>query len=465
MAERDIRSDVGRIIMLVASAVQTESVYGRDHSLAKEEVAKLYSALREGVSARHDITIGIIGSEVAFEKEPFYEISRKLERFIVRLKEMKIEKISFLKGLDEREVGSFIGLLAGTAKYREKPGDAEGELKALGVKHVTLGSIGPSDAADEDGSPKDAQADANRDFREGINFLEETFGAGGRDKPVDAKAARFVIGRIAGSLLKNAAPLLILTSLKRHDEYAFVHSLNVSIFTLIQAETLGLGEPLMGDIGVAALLHDIGKLSVEASIMQKEEPYSREEAEKMRRHSAAGSEALLKMPDVPVLAAIAAFEHHIWYDTQGYPSRLYGDRLNLVSMMIAIADAYDLMRSARYYKDSLPAEKVYEEMAALSGKKFNPVLLEAFFKRVGTYPPGTLVELEDGSIGLVVKESVVHPSRPQVEILYNGRGEEERPPHIANLLERDASTGLFKRTIAKSIPVTDKHSIPDKYTT
>ncbi len=464
MDNRDIISRVGKIVALMVSAVQMESVYGREHNLTKEELKQLYDMLRESLAGRADITLGIIGDEIAFEKEPFYELSKNIEKFILRLKDMKIEKISFLKNVDERELEAFVGMLSGSIRDHKKAGGIEDELKALGIRNITLGTIGLTEDEEEEKAPGgDIHAEAGAGFREGENFLKKTLDDIGKNKPVDTGAARLVVGKIIGSLLKNASPLLILTLLKKHDEYTFVHSLNVTIFTLLQAETLGLPEALLADIGVAALLHDIGKLSVQTDIIQKTAALNQEEIKKIHEHPTDGAEILLEMPNVPLLAAITSFEHHMKYNAQGYPARLYGDKLNLASMMITIADVYDAMRSDRPYHEAFAAEKVYKEMMTLSGQMFNPVLLDAFFKRIGAYPPGTLVELENGAIGLVVKESIVNSGRPQVEILYNSKGAEEKEPYTINLLEKDAETGSYKWTILKSIPLSDKHKIPDKY--
>ncbi len=465
MDTHDVRAKAGKIVALLVNAVQMESVYGREHNLTKKEIENLYAMLHTSLSGRFDITIGIIGNEVAFEKEPFYEISKNIEKFILRLKDMKIEKISFLKNIERWELAAFIELLSGSRKYHKKTGGVENELKVLNVKNIALGTIGLSEEKKEDPQAADAQMEANASFREGVNFMKQTLDDIGKHKPINIGAARFVVGKIVGSLLKNIHSLLILTSLKKHDEYTFVHSLNVAIFTLAQAEALGLPEALLMDIGIAALLHDVGKLSIQADIIQKSAKLSREDIEKMHAHPADGAEILLEMPNVPLLAAITAFEHHVKYNEQGYPSRLYGDRSNLASMMITIADVYDAMRSERSYHEAFAAEKAHEEMMLLSGKTFNPVLLDAFFKKIGAYPPGTLVELDNGAIGLAVKESIVNSSRPQVEMLYNSKGVEEKETYTINLLEKNEETGLYKWTIAKSIPISDKHNIPDKYKT
>ncbi|MDP2913175.1 MAG: HD-GYP domain-containing protein [Candidatus Omnitrophota bacterium] len=461
----DIRARVEELIGFLIGAVRTGNVYGRDHNLTKDAIDKLYSSLRAALSDREEITIGIIGDEVAFEKMPFYEISKNMGKFILQLKTMKIEKISFLQNCEKRELAVFINALAGSIKHHGKDSGIEKALEAGTVKNILVGTIGFGKEPEEPASEINARAQTNASFQEGIDFLKQTLDDISNNRPVNIRAARFVINKIVGSLLKNMHSLLMLISLKKHDEYTFVHSLNVAIFTLVQAEALGLPEGLLTDIGIAALLHDIGKLSVEADIIKKSGKLNQEEIEKMHLHPIAGAEILLETPDVPLVAAVSTFEHHMKYDMQGYPARLYGDKLNLASMMIAIADAYDAMRTKRSYHEAFAAEKVYEEMIKSSGKNFHPDLLDIFFKRIGIYPPGTLVELDDNAVGLVVKANIVDTKRPQVEMLYNSKGEEEKETYIINLLEKDETTKEYKRAIVKSIPISDKHNIPAKYKT
>ena len=463
MDTKDIRSGVEELIGLLISAVQTANIYGRDHNLTKDAIDRLYSMLRDSLSGREEITIGIIGDEIAFEKKPFYEISKNIKKFILRLKSMKIEKISFLKNVEKRELAAFIYALAGSVKPHEKGSGVERALEAGMVKNILAGTIGLGQKTEGAGDEINAQAETSATFQEGVDFLTQTLDDISNNRSLDVGAARFVVGKILGSLIKNIHSLLMLTSLKKHDEYTFVHSLNVAIFTLVQAEALGLPEELLADIGVAALLHDIGKLSIEADIIKKSGKLNREEIDKIHSHPIDGAEILLETPEMPLLAVISTFEHHMKYDMQGYPARLYGDKLNLVSMMITVADTYDAMRSKRSYHEAFAAEKVYEEMMDSSGKSFHPDLLDILFKRIGIYPPGTLVELDNNAIGLVIKESIVDMKRPRVEILYNSKGEEEKETYIIDLLEKDAVTKKYKWTIVKSIPISDKHNIPAKY--
>ena len=464
MGKSDTRSMVEEFLGALLGAVQMRSVYGKDHNLAISAVDKLYARLSAAMPGRSEITIGIIGDELVFEGKPFYEKSKNMGKLILRLKSGKIGKVSFLKSIEKRELAAFVNTLVANVKPSEKGHEVKSSLEACMVRNILISDIGLGEEPDSAESARTSgEAPAGSGFSDGISFLKRTLDDMANNKAVDMKAAHFVVTKIIKNLLNNISSLLILTSLKKHDEYTFVHSLNVAILTLVQAEALGLPEWALADIGVAALLHDVGKLSIEAEIVRKEGRLSREELEKIRSHPIDGAEILLETPGVPVLAAISAFEHHLKYNMQGYPARLYGDKLNLASMMITVADAYDAMRSKWSSRGEFVSEKVYEGMMELSGETFHPDLLEIFFSKIGLYPPGTLVELDDRSIGLVVKENVADMKRPQVEMLYNSAGAKEKESRIVSLADKDAATGKYKNTIVKSISFSDKYTIPPKY--
>ena len=463
MTSDTIRVKVEKIIRELVSASQTRSMYGKSHNLTREAVERLYSKLADALSDTPEITIGIIGNEIAFEKEPFYEISKNIEGFISYLSQIKIEKISFSRGVDQKELSALLDILVMNTQAVEKSGGAGKILGSSGIRHIFFGHIGFSKREEDGEDEEDAGKIAQANFQDGIDFLTKTVDDIASNRPIDASAARFFVSKIIGNLLKNKYSLLILTSIKNHDEYTFEHSINVAIFTIAQAEALGLRDETLADIGVAALLHDTGKLALSGDIIRKKGRLDREEIGKIRMHPLDGAKMLIETPGLNPLAAITSFEHHIQYDMKGYPQKLYGDKLNLASMMIAVADVYDALRSKRAYHQDMAPEKTYDEMMRLSGEHFSPQLLDNFFHVIGVYSPGTLVELDNRSIGLVVKESALDIRRPQVEILYNSKGEKERNPYIINLLEKDPGTDNYKWSIVKSLAITDKYEIPGKY--
>jgi HD-GYP domain-containing protein (c-di-GMP phosphodiesterase class II) len=456
----DIRKKVERLIRIMVSAEHVRGLYGEEHKITKETMDTLYSVLEDILKDKNEITIGIVGNEIAFEDEPFYEMSKQIRGFIDHLKKIKAEKFSFSKGIDKRELSDFIAILTEKPEAFEKGDGLERAFIASNIRNIAFGKVGFKKG--EPVTPEDVNAVIKAGYKNGVDFLTQASEDIKKSRPIDVKSARQLANSIISNLLKNKNLLLILTSTRSHDESTFVHDINVSIFTLLQAEALGLGQEYLSDIGTAALLHDVGKLSIPVEILKKKGKLTEQEKKKMIMHPVNGAKILLETPGINVLAAIGAFEHHVRYDLGGYPERLFKKKGNLASMMIAIADYYDAVRSKRYYHDEMAPEKTYEDMMELSGKYFHPDLLNNFFSVIGVYPPGTLVELDTREIGLVVKESATDLKRPQVEVLYDNRGKVVKTPYTVNLLEKD-KRGKHKYTIIRSVMASEKFKIPNKY--
>jgi HD-GYP domain-containing protein (c-di-GMP phosphodiesterase class II) len=447
------RDKVEILIKNLAGAMHISDMYGEKHKMARESIEGLYSVIRDILKNGKRITIGIIGGEVAYEKQPFYETSKRVKGFIDRLRKLTIEKLTFLDGVEEKELEAFVALLS----LRSSKEDVKKCVEADAFAHIKIGKIGVSEEEDEDRSPdKDVNVMVEEAYRDGTDILNDTADRLRDNKPIDLSSARQFMSGIVGALLKNKDILRVLTSTRSHDESTFVHQVNVAIFTMLQAEALGMEEADLNDIGIASLLHDAGKLAITGDVIRKKEELTKEDKVAITSHPLNGAKILLETPGIGVLAAIAAFEHHIRYDLSGYPRKLYGSSVNFITMLTTIADYYDALRSERSYHEGAAPEKVYADMKELSGKFFHPDLLENFFRVIGVYPPGTLVELDTKEIGMVLRVSPADIKRPQVEVLYNSDGEKIEVSYLADLAEKDGS-GNYIKSINRSIAPSDKY--------
>jgi len=196
--------------------------------------------------------------------------------------------------------------------------------------------------------------------------------------------------------------------------------------------------------------------------LNRAESRNRNENVRQTTSDTLGAKLLIETENLGTLAPIVAFEYNIPYNDSGYPNKIYGEKLNLVSMMIAISRRYDALRRDRTYYENGGPEKVHYEMMQCSGKDFHPDLLRNFFSAIGVYPPGSLVELDNKEVGLVIQTSILDIRRPQIEILYNSEGGRYREPPIINLLEKN-NKGQYRWNITKSISPLDKFKIPDKF--
>ena len=155
----------------------------------------------------------------------------------------------------------------------------------------------------------------------------------------------------------------------------------------------------------------------------------------MKRHVVDGAEILRATPDVPALAPVVAFEHHLRTDGSGYPGGVARPSLNIGTMLCSIADVYDAMRSQRSYQQAFPTDRILAVLKRNDGKQFDQHLVRRFVQLIGIYPTGTLVRLNTGEVAVVLNVYAPDPYRPQVRILINRDGKRLDLPFDLNLWE------------------------------
>jgi putative nucleotidyltransferase with HDIG domain len=210
---------------------------------------------------------------------------------------------------------------------------------------------------------------------------------------------------------------------------------NVSILAMAQARALGIDGKLLREFGMSALMHDIGKVRTPKAILNKPGKLTDEEFDIMRRHVVDGAEILRRTPEMPILAPIVAFEHHLRLDNSGYPRSAKRDSMNLGSMLCAISDVYDAMRSQRAYQQAHPTDRIVAVLKRNEGSQLDPHLVRRFVQILGIYPPGNLVKLSTGEVAVVLHVHAPDPHRPRVRVLFAASGGRLDLPFERNLWE------------------------------
>jgi putative nucleotidyltransferase with HDIG domain len=251
----------------------------------------------------------------------------------------------------------------------------------------------------------------------------------------DSTAARGMVDSLAQAVAQNRTALLALTALKAYDNYTFTHMVNVSILTMGQARGLGIEGSLLRELGLAALMHDIGKVKTPPEVLNKPEKLTDREFEILKRHTVDGAEILRRTPDIPRLAPVVAFEHHLRLDGSGYPTGVTRTSLNLATMLCGIADVYDAMRSQRVYQEAFPTDRILAVLQRNDGSQFDQNLVRRFAQLMGIYPVGNLVRLDSGEIAVVMKAHAPNPYRPRVRVLIGADGVALARPRDVNLWE------------------------------
>ena len=234
---------------------------------------------------------------------------------------------------------------------------------------------------------------------------------------IEMQGVGSLVDEISASVARNPSALINVARLKSKDEYTYMHCVAVCALMINLARTLELNEVQVRELGLAGLLHDLGKMAVPDPVLNKPGKLTDEEFAVVRQHPQRGYDLLVENPDAPAIAAEVVLHHHEKYDGTGYPDGLKGEAISLYARMGAICDVYDAITSNRPYKDGwAPAESI-ARMLEWEGH-FDPKLLDAFVRSIGIYPIGTLVRLRSNRLGLVVAENKRDPTHPKVKAFY-----------------------------------------------
>jgi HD-GYP domain-containing protein (c-di-GMP phosphodiesterase class II) len=182
-------------------------------------------------------------------------------------------------------------------------------------------------------------------------------------------------------------------------------------------------------------MHDIGKVRTPKEILNKPDKLTDSEFTIMRRHTVDGAEILRRTPEMPILAPVVAFEHHLRADGSGYPAAARRTTLNLGTMLCGISDVYDAMRSQRAYQQAFPTDRILAVLKRNDGTQFDQNLIRRFVQLLGIYPPGNLVKLSSGEVGVVTHVHAPDPHRPRVRVLFDSDGSRLNLPYERNLWE------------------------------
>lgn len=246
-----------------------------------------------------------------------------------------------------------------------------------------------------------------------------TSGRAGAAIPVDM--VHETVGNMVESIFRNRDALTSLVRLKSHDGYTFTHSVNVCILSISVARHMGFDKQSIHDLGVGAVLHDVGKTRVPESILNKNGPLTDEEFREMKRHTVYGHETLVKTKGVGSESATVALEHHERYNGMGYPGRLRGKDIHVFARIAAVSDVYDAMTSERVYQKGMLQDEALQRIYTWRKAHFDSELVERFIKCVGIYPIGTLVEFNTGEMGVVRGQNPVDPLKPRVLVLFDSK--------------------------------------------
>ncbi len=366
-------NDVVQLITYLNIAITNSAIYSEKHDTVISNTDKCIKLMGK-IFEDDRIEIMRIGGDLVVNDTPIKVDNIHINNFIRRLKRRGLEKIDITVGLNR---GELYGFIVDISKPVDKPSKQSPHISS-GRVEVMLGTsetVIDKETLDNLKSLTEEVSDIGEEKKSAdICYFKQINVSGLEDVVIDFIAA----------FKREANILNILVPFKTATEFTYIHMTNVSVLSMFQAEALGISDDVVHDVGIAALLHDIGKMFINTEVLSKTEKLTDTDWREIQSHTIKGSKYLLGIEGVPQLAPIGALEHHMRYDGSGYPkiSGYNHKNQHIISQIIAISDFYDALRQKRPYKEGFTDRKIIQLMYKGVEKDFNPLLVNNFIERM-----------------------------------------------------------------------------------
>ncbi len=372
------------IFIQLNGMIRTAGLYLPAHPQTRKAKQTLHENLSAFLETHGKLNYRFIGDLLIANDRILPRESLVYRRFLdASQTERRIGSISFLQGIEEREVGSVL------EAFTDGFGDnLSGWMARNRLTHV---SLGPPIQADK----QSGEAIARRAYSgtiEAMREVETTI----RNRELLTMEQLSTLGVLTAAMLQQilADPGLVLrlASIKSYDEYTLYHSVNVCVISIGLGVAIALPESVLRELAIAAVLHDLGKIAVPLEILRKPGLLEEPEWRIMRRHPVRGADLLSRMPGSNRLPMIVAFEHQMRFDLKGYPFIRENWVQHPFSRIVCLADIFDAMTTRRAYKKAIPTEKVLAYLRDEAGKACDPRLVGVLERMVRALPEEAPVE-------------------------------------------------------------------------
>ncbi|MDQ6736405.1 MAG: HD domain-containing protein, partial [Gemmatimonadota bacterium] len=424
------------LIVAVHAATRVMKLYPAEHQSVQKSLAELATAASDARAADQELDlraqgefIFINGTRLRLDLSNYASFGRVLELF----HKAGVGSVKLIREASSRDWYVLITTLEKVGANDD--GEADVVVNQLHAAGVTVFEIGAGEDAEEIVEVREAsRAATRRTYAQSVALTKDVMGSVRMGRVPSARKIKRAVQSIVDELLGEEAPLIGLTTLREYDEYTYTHSVNVCIFAVALGKRMGMSKMQLYELGVAALMHDIGKSRVPTDLIHKATALDDDDWRRIMAHPWLGMLTLFQMrgvQELPYRAMVVAHEHHMRRDFTGYPKVIRPRALSMMSRIVAVADAYDAATSRRAYQTKpFPPSAVLQEMRDNPRRGLDPVVVKAFITLLGIYPTGTLVVLDTFELAVVIAANP-NPemlSRPRVVIVSDGRGNLLQPP-------------------------------------
>ncbi len=445
----ELMTDVPKLVAHFHGARKKARIFPPTHAYVAESVQELMTVLERFLEQCSSVTLSITGKQLYLEGRLLADESLAYGDLIDELLERDLASVTFHAGVSLEELTSFVNLSNAKPEAISKWSGWEDMLREDGIRQIAVGRLVALPGA-EDGDGGGQKVGISRElYRSALEAVVAAFMDARGQRTLNVDMIQDVVKLLVASVMEDEAMLLGLSTLKNLDEYTFYHSVNVAILALLMGSKLNLNSATMYNLGVAAILHDIGKIRIPEEIINKPGALTDEEYRIMQKHPLEGVTILAQQKHLGELAFVVAAEHHAHFDLTGYPRYSRLDRLHQLSNLVSVVDVYDALTSDRSYRRAMLPDQAMQLLLNGRGSQFHPSLTKVFAHLAGLFPVGTVVELDSGECAVVCHPNVDDLCRPQV-LLVPEQGREAGPGPLVDLTERLPEDG-FRRSIVKSI--------------
>lgn len=364
---------VNSAMLELQGALLARSLYPDQHPRIRLCEQRAGQLLRDVLTRRPELTVFAVADRVVLDDQVLPASISLADSLFRRLRQNGADRITFRRGLDQDELRTFLDTLAGGEPQARRQLRASAHLSVGFIQQEEYQTEQPSRAPELDEVPLPRQL---------ADVLQSVWLCIEEGNTLESDNLGDVITSISKALTDSSTALLPLAPLKQHDEYTFVHTINVAILSTALSEAVGFTGRDAHDLSLAALLHDVGKQVIPRELLNKQGRFTDEEFRLVQLHPVEGARMLLSTAGMPEIAPIVAYEHHVRADGSGYPKLQRNWRLSLASRIVQVADVFDALRTHRPYRPALPLPEILGVMQKDVGVFFDGDLLDVFFQRV-----------------------------------------------------------------------------------
>ncbi|MFQ6096721.1 MAG: HD-GYP domain-containing protein [Armatimonadota bacterium] len=427
-------SEAEAALMALGRLATSLSFYPEEHPLVGEALAEALPRL-QSLASPDGFTIKLIEGEVVWGDQPLFVETPQPGALVGGLVRRGVDSLTFEADVSTEELTVLGRALGEDPRGLDMAGGLSGRLASRGVKHIRADELVTVGERLGTGGGGFAGADARDVYFGALDVIRGAMSAALAGRPLDVQDATVAARTLVERILEDRSAFVGLTCIKGHDQYTFTHSLHICILAVGLGDAAGLESDELMSLGTAALLHDIGKVLVPREILRKPGRLSDEEWAAIARHPVDGAVLLAQYEDLPPEAPVVAYEHHLKPSGGGYPKTERARDLCPFSLMVTIADVYDALTTVRPYRGAMSPVEALATMTQDERAEFDGRLLQWFGEMLGTYPPGTAVELSTGEKAVVCAADASSPQEPLVRVVVDANGKRLAPPPEVRLSE------------------------------